>query len=94
MSGTHTSSARGAGPLSVHWPPEEALAQPCAAPHAPQHTHHAPEKPCLKPQQSSFPYLEEAAQLEGPTRRPWAASPAPAHGHALAKRSRLAAFGQ
>lgn len=98
----HSSGGRGGAPLSVHW--AEALEQHCARPHAPLHAHHAPDKPCLKPQQSSFPFLEEAAQLEGLMRRPWQAAAVAGSTHvgggthgcpaAAKKRSRLAAFGQ
>lgn len=92
--------------LSVHW--ADALEQHCQRPHAPHH--HAqgagPDKPCLKPQQTSFPFVEEAAAVEGLMRRPRAlmaslqleqavAQPGGAAAHAAAtKRSRLAAFGQ
>lgn len=91
--------ARSATPLSVHW--AVALEQHCARQHAPHHGHSAPDKPCLKSQQSSFPYLEEAAQLEGSLlRRPWAGaagSESPASSCAAPggkKRNRVAAFGQ
>lgn len=83
-------------PLSVRW--AESLEQHCAQPHAPQHAHHAPDKPCLKTQQSSFPYVEEAAQLDGLLCRPWAGgvgSGGSIDGAAVhKKRSRMAAFGQ
>ena len=55
-------------------------------------------KPCLKPQPRSFPFVEEAAQLEGLMRPPSALlarlSPDAAAAAAAKKRSRLAAFGQ
>lgn len=92
--------------LSVHW--AEALEQHNQRPHAPQHSNFAPDKPCLKPRQSSFPFLEEAAQLDGLLRRPRAlvlaqlnigsgsaggGSSAEVHA-AIKKRNRVAAFGQ
>ncbi|KAI7845908.1 hypothetical protein COHA_000640 [Chlorella ohadii] len=90
--------------LSVHW--AEALEQHSQRPHTPLHALCAPDKPCLKPQQTAFPYLEEAAQLEGLMRRPRAmlaalqldgggGAPLQVHQPAAAKkRSRMAAFGQ
>ena len=89
---------------SVHFaaPLEQQASSPPYAPPG----HHAPAasgavKPCLKPQPSSFPFVEEAAQLEGLMRRPSALlaslSPDPAAAAAAVaakKRSRLAAFGQ
>lgn len=97
--GSAAHGSRSGAPLSVHW--ATALEQHCARQHAPHHGHSAPDKSCLKPQQSSFPFLEEAAQLEGGLlRRPWAgggasdglgSSGVPPAGK---KRSRLAAFGQ
>ncbi|KAL4457725.1 hypothetical protein ABPG75_012590 [Micractinium tetrahymenae] len=98
---SHSSSQGSAGArtgalLSVHW--AEALEQHCARQHAPHHGHSTPDKPCLKSQQSSFPFVEEAAQLEGGLlRRPWAgAGGSGPDSSALPgkKRSRLAAFGQ
>lgn len=110
-SGTHSPSVqhhhpRSSAQLSVHW--AEALEQQAQRAHAPQHTQFAPDKPCLKTHQSSFPFLEEAAQLEGLLRRPRAlvlsqlnleassngSAAAAAHAAADKKRSRLAAFGQ
>lgn len=92
----HSSPAVRPAPLSVHW--AEALEQHCVRPHAPQHAQHpAPDKPCLKPQQSSFPFLQEAGQLDGLMRRPWAGHAGSHHQYhhpAAKKRSRLAAFGQ
>jgi hypothetical protein len=53
----------------VHW--AEALEQHSQRPHTPLHTLCAPDKPCLKAQPSSFPFLEEvgvgAALLQGVT---------------------------
>lgn len=43
--------------LSVHW--AEALEQHSQRPHTPLHALCAPDKPCLKAQQTSFPFLEE-----------------------------------
>lgn len=43
--------------LSVHW--AEALEQHSQRPHTPLHTLCTPDKPCLKAQQTSFPFLEE-----------------------------------
>ncbi|KAL4442991.1 hypothetical protein ABPG77_008482 [Micractinium sp. CCAP 211/92] len=97
--GSAANGARSGAALSVHW--AAALEQHCARQHAPHHGHCAPDKSCLKSQQSSFPYLEEAAQLErGLLRRPWAGaggSDGPASSAvppAGKKRSRVAAFGQ
>jgi hypothetical protein len=84
--------------LSVHW--AEALEQHSQLAHAPHHGQFAPDKPCLKHQQSSFPFLEEAAQLDGLLRRPKALVLAQLNidcnssGHVVKKRGRLAAFGQ
>lgn len=96
--------------LSVHWSEELEQQHPAGGrSHLPaHHSQQPPDKGCLKAQPSSFPFLEEAAQLEGLMRRPralvlaqlnGAASPvaaggAPAGAAPLGKRSRLAAFGQ
>lgn len=48
--------------LSVHW--AEALEQHSQRPHTPLHALCAPDKPCLKPQQTAFPYLEEVGARE------------------------------
>lgn len=84
--------------LSVHW--AEALEQHAQRPHTPAHTHFAPDKPCLKAQQSRFPFVEEEAVAAGGGLHHPSALLAQLNGDVSAaapaakKRSRMAAFGQ
>lgn len=78
----------------------DALEQHSQLAHAPHHSQFAPDKPCLKQHQSSFPFLDEAAQLDDVLQRPRALVLAQlnincgAARHPFKKRGRLAAFGQ